>query len=219
MSEGGPRLALMARLSEAVSWNDAVRRHETDAWAYLRRKLSDMEVPLSAYKRQVFSEAKERLLADLARPLLAPGAIESHKEAFESLLPIGEYADLSFHLDPRADHDSRREGAAAVLAAAHAPTLFDYEALPPEKRGGAWEKRVAAMSARLGLDLLARIAERGPMPPARRARVARRLRRNLAEYLTVTRSEGALRDEITPFMLARIEAAVAAALRLLCRWH
>jgi hypothetical protein len=219
MNEGGPRLALSARLSEAVRWDYAVRRHETDAWAYLRRKLVEVETPLREYKLQVFSDAKERLLADLARPLLPPGAIEAHKEVFEPLLPIGEYADLSFHLDPGADRESRREGAAAVLAAARAPTLFDYEALPRERRGGAWEKRVAAMSGRLDLERLTRIAERGDMTSAKRARVARRLRRNLAEYLSVTRGEGTLRDEITPFMLARIEAAVAASLRLLNRWR
>ena len=219
MSEGGPRLALLARLAEAVRWDDAVRRHETDAWAHLRRKLEDMEAPLRAYKLELFSDAKERLLADLERPLLSPDAVQSHKEAFESLLPIGEYADLSFHLDPGADRESRRAGTAAVLAAAHAPTLFDYEALPSERRNGAWEKRVTAMSGRLDLDRLTRIAERGGMTSAKRPRVARRLRRNLAEYLSVTRGEGALRDEITPFMLARIEAAVAASLRLLSRWR
>lgn len=217
MSEGGPRLAFLARLSEAVRWDDAVRRHETDPWAHLRRKLEDMEGPLRAYKRQLFSEAKERLLADLGRPLLPPGSIEAHKEAFESLLPLGEYADLSFHLDPRSDRIARREGAAAVLAGAHAPTLFDYEALPRERRGAAWEKRVAAMSARLGLPCLALVAERGEMTSVKRARLARRLRRTLAEYLSVTRGEDALRDEITPFMLARIEAAAAAVLRLLNR--
>jgi hypothetical protein len=219
VNEGGPRLALLARLAEAVRWDDAVRRHESDAWSYLRRKLSDMEGPLRAYKLQVFSDAKARLLADLDLPLLPPGAIESHKEAFESLLPISEYADLSFHLDPGADRASRREGAAALLAAAHAPTLFDYEGLPRERRGVAWEKRVAAMNERLDLNRLTAIAERGDMTHAKRARVARRLRRNLAEYLSVTRGEGPLRDEITLFMLARIEAAAAASLRLLNRWR
>ena len=219
MSPGGPRLALLARLSEAVRWDDAVRRHETDPWAHLRRKLGDMEGPLRAYKLSLFDDAKQRLLADLARPLLPPGAIEAHKEAFESLLPLGEYADLSFHLDPGADREARREGASAVLAAAHAPTLFDYEALPSGRRSPAWEKRVAAMSARLDLERLTLVAERGEMTRDRRARMARRLRRNLAEYLSVTRGEGSLRDEITPFMLARIEAAAAAALRLLNRWR
>ena len=219
MSDGGPRLALLARLSEAVQWNDAVRRHETDSWAHLRRKLMDMEAPLRAYKQQILADAKTRLLEDLKRPLMPPGAIESHKEAFESLLPLGEYADLCFHLDPGADRDSRLEGAAAILAAAHAPTLFDYEALPRERRGAAWEKSVAAMSVRLDLDRLTRIAERDAMTPGKRSRLARRLRRNLAEYLSVTRGEGALRDEITPFMLARIEAAAAANLRLLNRWR
>jgi hypothetical protein len=219
MISGGPRLALLARLSEAVVWDDAIRRHETDSWAHMRRKLLDMEAPLREYKTQLFAEAKARLLADLDRPLMPPGSIEAHKETFESLLPIGEYADLSFYLDPGADRDSRREGAAAVLAAAHAPTLFDYEALPKERRGAAWERRVAAMNVRLELDTLTRIAERDAMDHAKRARVARRLRRNLAEYLTVIRGEGPLRDEITPFMLARIEAAAAAALRLLDRWR
>jgi hypothetical protein len=218
MSEGGPRLVLLARLSEAVSWNEAVRRHETDAWAFLRRKLLEMEPPLREYKLQIFTAAKTSLFADLARPLMPPGSIELHKEAFESLLPIGEYADLSFYLDPGADRESRRQGAAAVLDAAHAPTLFDYEALPRERRGGAWEKRVVAINARLDLDRLTLIAERGAMTPAKRARVARRLRRNLGEYISVTRGEGPLRDEITPFMLARIEAAVAASLRILNRW-
>src|SRR5258708_7134114 len=32
MGENGPQLVLLARLSEASLWNDAVRRHETDAW-------------------------------------------------------------------------------------------------------------------------------------------------------------------------------------------
>jgi hypothetical protein len=216
---GGPQLALLARLSEAVRWDEAVRRHETDPWAYLRRKIEEMEGPLRAYKQQVFSDAKKRLLADLSLPMLPPGAIEAHKEAFESLLPLGQYADLAFHLDPGTDRESRREGAAAILSGAHAPTLFDYEALPPDRRGLIWEKRVAAMSARLDIDVLTRLAERDGMPPAKRARLARRLRRNLGEYLAVTGGEGSLRDEITPFMLARIEAAAAASLRLLRRWR
>ena len=219
MSDGGPRLAMLARLSEAVSWDDAVRRHESDAWAHLRRKLEAMEAPLREYKLQIFSDAKARLLADLKLPLLPPGALEAHKEAFEPLLPIGEYADLSFNLEAGADRAIRHEGAAAVLASAHTPTLFDYEALPRERRDGAWEKRVAAIARRLDLERLTLVAERGEMTAAKRDRLARRLRRNLAEYLSVTRGQDSLRDEITPFMLARIEAAAAAVLRLLRRWR
>jgi hypothetical protein len=150
---------------------------------------------------------------------MPPGALEAHREAFEALLPVGDFADLSFHLEPGADRASRLEGARAVLSAARAPTLFDHEALPPERRSRAWEKRVAEMSARLDLDRLAKILERGPDDEARRARVARRLRRNLGEYLAVSRGETALRDEITPFMLSRLEAAVAASLRLAGRWR
>jgi hypothetical protein len=214
-----PQLVLLARLSEAVSWDDAVRRHETDAWAYLRRKLEATEPPLREYKGQLFQGAKARLLADLDLSLMPPGALEAHKEAFESLLPVGDYADLTFHLDPRADRQSRREGAAAILDAARSPTLFDYEALPAERRSRLWEKRVAEMAGRLDLERMTRIAERGELEPLKRARLARRLRRNLGEYLSVSRGEGSVREEVTPFMLARIEAAIAATLRLLYRWR
>jgi hypothetical protein len=219
VSEGGPRLVLLARLSEAARWDDVVRRHETDPWAYLRRKLEATAEPLREYKRQVFQEATARLLTDLDRPLIPPGALEAHKETFESLLPVGEFADLAFHLHPSVDRESRREGAASVLAAAHAPTAFDHEALPPERRSKSWEKRVAAMAERLQLDALTKLAERGEMTAPKKARLARRLRRNLREYLTVASGDGALRDEVTPFMLSRIETAIAASLRLLRRWR
>ncbi len=215
---GGPQLALLARINEAVTWDDAVRRHESDPWAYMRRKLHETEDPLRAYKTAAFAKAKELLIADLSRPMMPPGSIEAHKEAFDALIPAGDFADLSYHLDPAADRQTRLEGVRAVLAAARAPTLFDHEALPPEKRSRSWEKRVAEMTKRLELEAPLRIAERG-LNPARRARVARRLRRNLREYLSVALTEGALRDEITPFMLGRIEAAAAAVLRPLDRWR
>lgn len=219
MSGEGPQLALLARLSEAVIWDESVRRHESDPWAYMRRKLHDAEGPLRAYKAEVFARAKQRLFDDLALPILPPGALESHKEVFEGLLPIGEFADLSYHLHPSGDRGARLDGARSVLAAARAPTLFDHEAVPPEKRSRAWETRVVEMTRRLGLEAPARIVARGEMTAAKRAYMARRLRRALSEYLSVARGESALRDEITPFMLTRVEAAAAAVLRLLDRWR
>jgi hypothetical protein len=217
VSQGGPQLALLARLSEAMQWTEAVRKHETDPWSYMRRKLCETEGPLRVYKHEVYEKAKSRLLADLANPALSPAEMAAHKEAFEALLTAGDFADLAFNLD--GDPKSRREGAASVLSSAKAPILFDHESLPPERRSRAWEKRIDAIRPRIGLEYLTKVAENGEMTPVRKARIARRLRRNLGEYLSVTRGEGALRDEITPFMLARIEAAVAASLRLLNRWR
>ncbi|MDE2491475.1 MAG: hypothetical protein KGM24_11535, partial [Elusimicrobia bacterium] len=124
------------------------------------------------------------------------------------------------HLDPRAERAARLEGARAALAAVNPPTAFELEALPPERRGRAWQRRVDEIAARLRLDLLARLAERGAGTPKERAYLARRLRWDLGEYLSVTRGEdGGVRDEITPFMLARLEAAIAASLRFLGRWR
>lgn len=225
MTDGGSSLAMLARLSEAVQWDDAVRRHESDPWAYMRRKLEAVEEPLRAYKHQLLMDARRSLLEDLAKPLMPPGSLEAHRETFESLLPAGEFVDLSFHLAPEADRKQRLDGARFILEAAHAPCLFDHEATPLERRSRSWEKRVAEMSKRLRLEPLTRAAERraegqGSLPPRARAYLARRLRRTLAEYLAVARADGGvLRDEITPFMLARIEASAAAALRLLRRWR
>src|SRR5206468_3915558 len=141
-NDGGARLALLARLSEAVRWDDMVRRHEDDPWAYLRRKLLAAEGPLREYKLQLLEEAKARLFADLSAPMVQPGALEAHKETFEGMIPLSDYVDLSFHLHPGGDREARLEGARSILSSARTPTLFDLEALPPERRGKFWDKRV-----------------------------------------------------------------------------
>lgn len=219
MSEGGPGLALFARLAEAARWDDQVRRHEDDPWAYLRRKLLSTEGPLRELKSALFHAARERLLEDLAKPFLAPGSLQAHKEAFEALLTRGDFADLCFQLEVGRDHDSRAEGARAVMDAAKALTLFDLEAAPPERRNPAWEKRVEEAGRRLDLDLLARLAERGQATPRRKAHFARRLRCELGEALAMTRRDCGLRDEVTPYVLSHLEATTAAALRFLSRWR
>ncbi len=214
MSEGGPRLVLIARLAEAVSWDDAVRRHETDPWAYLRRKLEATDEPLREFKKELFAAARARLISDLSKPMLPPGSLESHREAFDALLNISDFADLSFHLDPGADRASRLDGAKSVLDNARLQTAFDLERMAPELRSKAWNKRVDEMSRRLGFDTVQKIVARTDMTRLHRARVARRVRSRLGEYITVVRGSGALRDEITPFMLGRIEAAIASSLRV-----
>lgn len=207
-------LPLLARLSEAASFPQAVRDYESDAWSYLRRKLGECEAPLRAYKRTLYEEAVGKLLADLQEPFLKPGLLIDHKETFEKLLAPGDFADLAFNLEP-GDPKSRREAVKAVLVAARPKTVFDTEALPPERRGKAWEALVVETSRRLEFDQLAALAARGPKTPRRRAYLVRRARRNLAEFLTVTRGEAGMRDEVTLFVLTRVEAAIAALRRFL----
>ena len=219
MTDGGPGLALLARLAEAARWDEQVRRHEDDPWVYMRRKLLATEGPLREIKSGLFREARERLLEDLAKPFLAPGSLQAHKETLETLLGIGDFADLSFHLEVGRERDSRLEGARSILEAAKVLTLFDLEAPPSERRSKAWEKRVEEAERRLGLDLLARLADRGQPTPRRKAYLALRLRRELGEVLAMTRHDEGLRDEVTPYVLARLEAATAAALRFLSRWR
>lgn len=207
---GGPALALLARLQEAASWSGKVRDYEPDPWGYLRRKLDSTETPFRELTALRFREARERLLEDLKAPFLAPGALVEHKELFERLLGAGDFADLSFHLSPGGDPRSRREGVAELLARAKPRTFFELEALPPERRPKDWERLVAQMGERIGAKALDEILRRGERTPLRLNMTARRLRRNLGEYLAVTRHEQGAREELTPFVLTRLEALVAA---------
>lgn len=209
----GPALALLARLSDAASWAGRVRDYEPDPWGYLRRTLESTETPFRELRLAQFLAARDALLRDLAEPFLKPGALLDYKETFERMLGAADFADLSFNLVAGGDPRARRDGAAAVLAHAKPRTFFDVEKLPPERRPPDWEKLVAQMTERLGLNLLRDILERRARTPRRLNMTARRVRRNLAEYLTVTRHEQGARDELTPFVLARLEALTAALLR------
>ncbi|MBI2386070.1 MAG: hypothetical protein HYV14_08650 [Elusimicrobia bacterium] len=208
-------LPLLARLGEAASFPQAVRHYETDPWSYLRRKLQECAGPLREYKRTLYEEACARLYADMRDSFLKPGALLDHKETFEKLLAPGDYADLSFNLEPGAEPAARREAVKQVLSQAAIRTLFETEALPPERRGKPWQALVAEAGSRLELDSLKELLDRAPRTERRRAYIVRRARRNLAEFLTVTRGEAGMRDEITLFVLTRVEAAIAAMLRFL----
>lgn len=213
MSAGA--LPLLARLAEAASFPQAVRNYETDPWSYMRRKLDECAMPLRDYKRTLYEDASVRLFEDLKESFLKPGALMDHKETFEKLLTPDVYADLSFHLEPGVDPKSRSETVRELLAQAKIKTLFDTEALPATRRGKPWQALVEDTTRRLDLDKLIMILGRGPQTERRRAYVVRRARRNLSEFLTVTRGEAGMRDEITLFVLTRVEAAIAALLRFL----
>ena len=208
-------LPLLARLAEAASFPQAVRNYETDPWSYMRRKLGECAMPLRDYKKVLYEDASAKLFEDLKESFLKPGALMDHKETFEKLLTLDVYADLSFHLEPGVDPKSRRETVMEILAQAKTKTLFDTEALPAERRGKPWQALVQETTLRLELDTLREIYERGPKTERRRAYAVRRARKNLGEFLTVTRGETGMRDEVTLFVLTRLEAVIAALLRFL----
>lgn len=206
-------LPLLARLGDASTFPKAVRAYESDPWGYLRRKLEECEAPLRSYKQELFDEAKAKLLRDLEDSFLKPGSLLDHKETFEKLLPGADFADLSFQLEPGRDPAERREGVAQILAHAKPKTLWDVEKLPPERRGKPWLALVEETHARLELDGLKRVLDRKKKTDFRRAMVIRRLRRNLGDFLSVTRGEAGMRDDLTLFVLTRVEAAITAVRR------
>lgn len=213
MSTGA--LPLLARLGEAASFPKAVRNYESDPWGYMRRKLDECEEPLRAYKRTLYDAAAAKLLSDLKESFLKPGSLLDHKETFEKLLPPADFADISFNLEPGVDPQTRRDAIQAVLSHAKPRTLFDIEALPVERRGKIWEGLVEEAGRRLELDKLRVMYERKPKTDFRRASVIRRVRKNLADLLAVTRDQSGMREDVTLFMLTRLETAIAALRRFL----
>ena len=209
-----PVLPLLARLAEAAAYPPAVRAYEPDPWGYLRRKLDSCEAPLRALKGDLFERAKAALLRDLDEPFLKPGVLLEHKETFDKLLPVSDFADLAFHLEPGADRAARREAAAEILSRTKPVTLYELESLPPARRGKAWEALVAETGRRLGLPAVAAVIRRGPTE-RRKALAAARTRRRLGEFLAITRGELGVREELSLFSLTRVEAAVAACRRVL----
>lgn len=208
-------LPLLARLGEAASFPKAVRAYESDPWGYMRRKLESCEPPLRDYKQELLEDAKVRLKTALKAPLLQPGELLDFKETFEKLLTAADFADLSFHLTPGEDPETRREAVTSILSVAHLKTGFDVEELPAERRGKPWETLVAEMGRRLELEKLKTMLDRKPKTERRRAAAMKLLRRALGEFLAVTRGEAGMRDDITLFVLVRVEAVIATTMRFL----
>lgn len=208
-------LPLLARLGEAASFPQAVRHYESDPWSYLRRKLGSCEGPLSDYKQALFKQASERLFSDLNDPELKPEMLLDHKETFEKLLSPDDFSEFLLQLDAAGKPAARIAGVRRVLGNARIKTLFDVESMPVERRGKPWQTLVDDTWRRMRLDKLKAILERKPRTDRRRAYIARRARRNLGDFLAVTRGQAGLRDEITLFVLTRVEAVIAAQLRLL----
>lgn len=215
MSTGA--LPLLARLGEAASFPKVVRNYEDDPWGYMRRKLEECEEPLRSYKRKLYDEAAAKLLCELNESFLKPGSLLDHKETFEKLLAPADFADISFNLEPGVDPQTRREAIQAVLTHAKPRTLFDIEALPVERRGKIWEGLVEESGRRLELDKLRAIYERKPKTDFRRSSVTRRARKNLGDLLALMRDKSGMREDITLFMLIRLETAIAALRRFLVK--
>ena len=111
----------------------------------------------------------------------------------------------------------QREAIQAVLTHAKPRTLFDIEALPVERRGKIWEGLVEESGRRLELDKLRAIYERKPKTDFRRSSVTRRARKNLGDLLALMRDKSGMREDITLFMLIRLETAIAALRRFLVK--
>lgn len=215
MTVTSPSLVLLARVAEATDWGVLVKRFESDPWVHLERKLLDTEQPLRALKQHALEEAGKVLISDLSSKNVTDKKLLEHKEIFESLLAPGDYADIVFLLDPMVAPDARIDGARHILSSAKLQTLFDLE--HPNVPTPAWNKRVVDIAKRMDLERLGIIADRRKPTPKHRARLARRLRRNLREFLSITRGDLGVREELTPFILLRLEAAIAAVLRFLRR--
>lgn len=212
------QLIIIARLAEFCAWDEAVRRHATDPWSWMRDKLLQTEEALKGLKSELFALTSKRLLVDVEAGTADDERYADYKVIFDALLRRGDFADLSFHLDARAGK-AALPMIKSLLARVKPTQLLEEERLPEAERNPNWERLVMQLAARLELDKLELALTRKPRTPRRRAMALHRLRRNVREYCSVMRVPLSAGDTFTPFMLPRVEALIAACLRLLNRYR
>ncbi|HAM34738.1 MAG TPA: hypothetical protein DEB40_12490 [Elusimicrobia bacterium] len=212
-----PQLVVIARLSEYCQYRGAILRYEADPWDYMLRKLKETEEPLIALKENLLAVTRERLFMELKAGGLGEERCADYKMIFERLLCAGDFVDVAFNLYPGVS--SQAETLTRVLSQVKPVHSFVEERKPENQRSPAWQKLVAELYRRLGLDRLGQILERKPPTLLRKAMVLRRVRRNVAEYCTVVHIPTDPKDTFTPFILPRLEALIAANLRFLKKYR
>lgn len=208
------QLVILARLAEFCEY----KRHayqDSDPWDFMRRKLRETQPPLAKLKDELLSGTSGKLLEELRAGPLDNERLADYKTLFERLLSPGDFADLAIHLQDGIDPAEMLSSCKRVLQLVRAHNAFAEEAKPAARRSQAWEKLVAELNRRVGIEALDQTLSRKPKTARRRAFVLRRLRRNVAEYCTVVRIPKSPQDTFTPFMLPRVEGLIAASLRLL----
>lgn len=217
-TEESHQLVVLARLSEFCQWRGAVAASGEEPWSYMRRKLLQIEPALAAFKGQLLEGVKARLFAEMAQGPLSAQRCADYRDLLDRLLSRGDFADAAIHLAPDAGPGS---GALLrqVLAAVKPHHVFIEERLPLAQRGAAWNRLVDELFKRLDLDLFDQMLGRRSPTRRRKVYVLRRIRRKVAEYCTVVKIPTTPGETLTPFMLPRLEALVAANLRFLTKYR
>jgi hypothetical protein len=208
------QLVILARLAEFCEYRKHARQ-DSDPWEFMRRKLHETEHPLTKMKDALLAMTSGKLLEEMKAGPLDNERLADYKTLFERLLAPGDFADLAIHLQPGVEPKQMLASCAQVLNLVRAHNAFLEEAKPAGRRSPAWEKLVAELNGRIGIDELDKILARKPKTARRRAFVLRRMRRNVAEYCTVVRIPKDPHDTFTPFMLPRVEGLIAVCLRFL----
>lgn len=207
------QLIIMARLTEFCRFREYPLKNEHDPWVLMRNKLGQIEAPLSDLKTELLASAKKALLDELRAGKIADARLSDYKALFERLLSRGDFADLAFALMGPAG------GIADTLQHLKPIHLFLEERLPAERRSPSWEALVKELTSRLDIARLDAVLGREEATDRRKRIVLRRLRMNTAEYCTVVRVPISADDTLSPFMLSRVEAVVAANLRFLGKYR
>ncbi len=206
---------ILARLHEFCRFQGSVLHFEKDPWEYMRRKLLEIEAPLFAYKSALLEHVRTRMVRELRNEKINPARCVEIKARLDRLLSPGDFADAAIHLSENDMSPARLKNALSILKSVRPWNPFHEERLQPQDRSPAWEKLVMEHYDRLGFDLLSRIMKRVPRPKRRTRSALRKVRVRVADFCAVIKVPENPGEDITPFMLSRIEALIAASLRFL----
>jgi len=207
---------VVARLADFCDYRSPAILRERDPILSLWEKLHEVPGPIYELKQQIYDEEVVGFFSKLESGDRRESDLMEFRHFLDRFLSGGDFADASFHITlGNLSEAHRRLDARNFLSELKVCRLLDEERAPGDRRNPDWQKLVAEIYHRLDLDLLELVVRRRPLNARRLPIILRRLRRNVAFYCAVFRLPSHPGETLTPFMLPRVEALVAANQRFL----
>ena len=208
---------VLARLADYCDYGP---RSQTvrDPVLYMWEKLKELDGPLQEFKNGILADHAASFFWKVRQDKLTENAKDDFKQLLDVYLSPGDFADAMFQLHQLFSNPENEElfkTAVVFYKNLKSYRLLDEEDKPEERQNKEWVRLVSDIMRRMDFDVLERVVGHKPMSARRMRFILRRLRRETKEYCTVLHFPKHEKDTLTPFIVPRVEALVAANQRVL----
>ncbi len=208
---------VLARLADYCDYGARAQRAK-DPVLYMWEKLKELDTPLQDLKNEILADRASAFFWKIRRETLTDEDTADFKQILDVYLSPGDFADAMYHLHElysNPTNEDRFKTCVVFFKNLKSYRLLNEEDRDEERRNKEWTRLVEDIMRRLGFDLLEEVVRHKPMTGRRLRFILRRLRRETLEYCTVLHFPKHANDTLTPFIVPRVEALIAANHRLL----